>query len=107
MTTQFKYNLSEPNGFSVPTEEHRARFAHTDSALNQWLTERQELLILFNRLGGAKPFQENPLKMETLQGFCEILVDYLSRGHFQIFEKIAKTKEIYNPLDPELDKDLA
>lgn len=84
---------------------NRARWSRSDMLIEQWLMGRQELLVSFNRVAQCEPFQENPFKKETLLHFCQILIDYLSVGHFQILETLAKAKESCHS-SSELDKKL-
>lgn len=73
-------------------------WSKTDQIIETWLKERQQLLILFYRLLKVHPFDDEHLEndVETLQDFCQILIDYVSAGHFEIFEKIAEANEITN-----------
>lgn len=75
-----------------------AQWGKTDQTIENWLKERQELLILFYRLLKVHPFDEEHLEsdVEILQDFCQILIDYVSAGHFEIFEKIAEANEYTN-----------
>ena len=69
-----------------------------DKIIDNWLAERQELLILLYRLLKVYPFNEEDLEsdMEMLQRFNQILIDYVSAGHFEIFEKISEASEYTN-----------
>ncbi len=52
------------------------------------LSERQELLVLYNRLAELKPY-ENPARVQlALQRFCQLLVDYMALGHFEVYQCI-------------------
>ncbi len=74
------------------------QWGRVDKIIDNWLTERQELLILLYRLLKVHPFDDEHLEsdVEILQNFCQILIDYVSAGHFEIFEKIAKASEYTN-----------
>ena len=62
-----------------------------DQTINNWLLERHKVLIAYCELAGVTP---NELKEKALphdfyiKHFCQILMDYISAGHFDIFEKI-------------------
>lgn len=59
--------------------------------IQKWLKERQALLIALQDLCSFRPYQHNQqtVVMAThLQQFCQTLVDYLSRGHFEVFAKL-------------------
>nr|MCX3331009.1 Rsd/AlgQ family anti-sigma factor [Bacillus pacificus] len=56
----------------------------------QWLQARKQLLGAYCTLVGPKPNKEKhtPLNEKALDDFCQSLVDYLSAGHFSIYERI-------------------
>lgn len=62
----------------------------TDLLIEQWLMQRQTLLVLYNQICPSKASEPNPFRSKALQTFCQILMDYLSAGHFKIFEKLAE-----------------
>ena len=59
---------------------------NVDSLLRRWLTERQQLLSRFCSLSSAAketaPSTSTPPKIDR---FCELLVDYVSAGHFEVY----------------------
>lgn len=66
------------------------RVGGSNELIDQWLHERKELLVAYCTLVGLKPHKEKhtPLDEEALNNFCHRLVDYLSAGHFHIYDKI-------------------
>jgi len=50
------------------------------------LAERQEILVLFNRLAAMRPYQEAVRVQFLLQQFCQIVVDYMALGHFEVYQ---------------------
>lgn len=58
--------------------------------IEKLLAERQETLALFCRIAGLQPYSQNDTQdiADTLQRFCELLVDYSAFGHFEIYERI-------------------
>ena len=76
----------------------------TDTIIDNWLQERQELLIVYQQISQSKGYSSESFDKELLSIFCEILVDYVSAGHFEVFEKLAKASEICEKsgLDPKL-----
>jgi regulator of sigma D len=57
------------------------------------LTERQRMLVLFERLAGVEPYADEIPNDDLLQEFSQILVDYIASGHFGLYERIAEGKE--------------
>lgn len=61
--------------------------------LRSWLNLRQELIVQFNQLCHFRPFtqtQDLPPLEENLWAFCQILLDYVSIGQFDMFEKLIR-----------------
>lgn len=50
------------------------------------LAERQEMLVLFNRLAKLKPYTDALPVQPLLQRFCQVLMDYLALGHFEVYQ---------------------
>lgn len=52
--------------------------------IDRWLQERCELLRAFDALAQ----KSTALNGQGLQNFCQLLVDYVSAGHFEIYEQL-------------------
>ena len=52
------------------------------------LAERQEVLVLFNRLVQLKAFVAIATIQALLQCFCQALVDYVALGHFEVYQAL-------------------
>ncbi len=75
--------------------ERRQRVAHT---IEELLAERQQVFVNFCGLAGVSSFdkrrdEEHQVKPGELQSFCQILVDYIALGHFEIYQRIIEGKE--------------
>ena len=63
-------------------------------AIEAWLEERQELIVLYCACCGVhQQIQASPTKIQRLKTFCQIMVDYCSAGHFEIFPGLIKEAE--------------
>lgn len=60
-------------------------FLEVDQLLSKWLEERQELIARFQ---AANELDEDDTSAKPLGKFCEILVDYVSAGHFEVFQQL-------------------
>jgi len=74
-------------------EEARKRWGGQLEALDNWLDERQAVLVQYFQLAGLPPYEksENNGKLpsvDAVHSFCESLVDYISAGHFELYDKI-------------------
>ncbi|WP_409311454.1 sigma D regulator [Pectobacterium sp. B1J-3] len=61
-----------------------------NALIDQWLQARKQLLVTYYHLVGIKPNKDtlSRLDEEALDHFCQNLVDYLSAGHFHVYEKM-------------------
>ena len=66
------------------------RVGGSNELVDQWLHARKELLVSYCTLVGLKPNKEKhtPLNEKALDNFCHNLVDYLSAGHFHLYQRI-------------------
>lgn len=73
-----------------PTEQ----WGNVDKLITGWLKERQELILLYCKVDGLKEFtqQETPIHIRV-QALCEVLIDYVSAGHFEIYQHLMKEAE--------------
>ena len=68
--------------------------------VDRWLNIRKHLLVAYYNLVGLKPGKESFMRLneKALDDFCQRLVDYLSAGHFSIYERIIHKMEGESPL---------
>lgn len=58
--------------------------------IDRWLEERRQLLVQYCELSEVHDFDgANAEHGSKLQNFCELMVDYVSVGHFEVFEQLA------------------
>ncbi len=61
--------------------------SRTQTVIERWLAERNELLVLYCRLTGKRKDMILPDESQINQ-FCDILIDYVSAGHFEVYEQV-------------------
>lgn len=66
----------------------RERWGGVNDTIDRWLQERQDLLVLYCNLSAVKDNDISEETQETLRKFCQIVVDYVSAGHFEIYERL-------------------
>lgn len=68
------------------TNEHWGTF---DKIIDKWLNERQELILLFCAVDGLREFtpRSTPIAVKV-KAFCQVMIDYMSAGHFEIYEEL-------------------
>lgn len=65
-----------------------------DQAIQIWLKERQELIVLMCAINGLNEFTPRDVPTSTkIQAFCQVLMDYMSAGHFEIYDELLKEAE--------------
>ncbi len=78
---------------SSEAEAQRDRRSGTRSLIDNMLSERQRMLVLFERLAGVAPYADETPNDKLLREFSQILVDYIASGHFGLYERISEGKE--------------
>jgi regulator of sigma D len=65
--------------------------------VDRWLEERRELLVKYCDLSEIHDFDSaNRGHGDKLQSFCEVMVDYVSVGHFEVYEQLAKEAKAFS-----------
>jgi len=91
----------------------KERWGGVHSLIDRWLNERQEMLVQFCSIDGLDEFQNNNTPIaEKVESFCQILVDYVSAGHFEIYEQLINEAkefddggvELYQKLYPSINE---
>jgi regulator of sigma D len=81
-----------------------------NSVINKWLVERQELIRLYCSL--TEDAADRSIFLRRLETFCEVLVDYLFAGHFEVFTELEsearhfdeRSLQLVNALYPYLEQ---
>ncbi len=68
----------------------------TQQMIEKWLQERQEMLVLYCQLAGLEPFTPDKSINGLLKDFCQVLVDYIAFGHFEVYDRIGRGEERRN-----------
>lgn len=70
------------------------RRVHTSQMIKELLQERQQMWNLYCEVAELKPFDQHKEPLEKiLNRFCQILIDYISLGHFGIYRRIIEGTE--------------
>ncbi|MDM3870434.1 sigma D regulator [Porticoccus sp. W117] len=65
------------------------RWGGVSNIIDRWLQNRQELLVGYCELSNVPEFDSgNPEHGNQLQSLCENLVDYISAGHFEVYQQL-------------------
>lgn len=89
-------------------ESVKSKWGGKSHVIDKWLLERQALLVSYCRLAGINQQTECLPDADEISDFCSALLDYLSAGHFEIFELLVendeKGQQLKEDLYPQLTK---
>ena len=67
----------------------RDRWGGVSEIIDRWLQARQEMLVQYCNLSNIPAFDSNNHEHGSkLQSLCELLVDYISAGHFEVYQQL-------------------
>lgn len=79
------------------------RWEGVQRLVNAWLMERQELVVIYCSLSGVSNFSaDSDASIQKLKLFCQILLDYVSAGHFEVYDQLLQEAEDYEDGSAEL-----
>ena len=65
----------------------------TNKMISELVQERQQVWSLYCTAAGLEPFSNRESIEGKVKEFCQILIDYISLGHFGIYQRIADGQE--------------
>jgi len=81
------------NTMTTKVQERTERRVQTQEMVDKWMAERQEMLVAYCQLAGLEPFAPDKSGKLLLQDFCQVLMDYMAFGHFEVFDRISQGGE--------------
>ena len=83
------------------------RWNAVDELVERWLQERQSVIVQCCALSGVHELSQNddPSNLR-LQHFCQLLVDYMSAGHFEVYYEVIREAEAFQDGSAHLAKAL-
>ncbi len=73
-------------------KQTQEQWGGSSEVIDHWLETRQQLIVEYCKLAAlqpsAKPNVAELPTPEELQSFCQHLVDYISEGHFKIYDMV-------------------
>ena len=90
-------------------EKIQQSWCSNDRAIDKWLSDRKTVLVEYCKLAGLKPYrQEDQLPSATeVRAFCDILLDYTSAGHFEMYDKLitsdGRTCQLASQIYPQIN----
>ena len=88
------------------SEAPNERRARTRNEIKRLITERNSVLSQFYNLAKHADVSVNDINntIELLEEFCQILVDYMATGHFEIYRRIEEGNERRDEITKLADK---
>jgi regulator of sigma D len=81
------------------------RWGGVHKLIDGWLNERQNVIVLFFGINTLKPFSSQETQVAIkVQAFCQVLMDYCSAGHFEIYQQLLDEAKQYQDGGTELAK---
>ena len=74
-------------------ESAQERWGGVNLLIDRWLRERHELIQAYDALGGSP---QSLGERKAKQRFCQLLVDYVSAGHFEVYEQLSDEARAFN-----------
>lgn len=89
-------------------ESVKSRWGGKSQVVDRWLMDRQALLVSFCELAGINKQSESLPDADEIANFCSALLDYLSAGHFEVFDILVEDDDegldLKDKLYPKLTK---
>ncbi|MGL4614547.1 MAG: sigma D regulator [Shewanella sp.] len=82
-------------------EKAEQKWGGSNKLIDQWLDNRRNLLVHYCQIAGLPPYSkpenhksEKALpSFEQIKSFCDLLVDYVSEGHFEVYDQVVSACE--------------
>lgn len=69
----------------------KERWGGVNKMIDRWLEERQQLLVQYCAISGLEgASMSEDQRGDKLKELCQILVDYVSAGHFEVYDQLIK-----------------
>ncbi|PMR73138.1 sigma D regulator [Billgrantia endophytica] len=77
----------------------RERWGGVHQLIDRWLDERRELLVSFVELKEACDAELEAVSKMQIDRFSELLMDYISAGHFEIYPQLREEANAFEDHD--------
>lgn len=71
-------------------KDAKERWGGVSNIVDRWLQERQAMLVEYCALSPSDKTANEQEKGSRLRRLCQILVDYVSAGHFEIYDQLIR-----------------
>lgn len=78
---------------AVKDSSTNERRQQTYQLIAELKSERLEVWTLYCEIANLKPFTAHPDLKQKLNQFCQLVIDYISLGHFGVYERLMSGTE--------------
>ncbi|WP_339066963.1 sigma D regulator [Teredinibacter turnerae] len=75
------------------------RWGGVSEIIDKWLKNRQQLLVLYCNLSEIVDQHSSDDIGQALRGLCQVMVDYVSAGHFEVYDQLVQEGRAFNDKD--------
>ena len=79
-----------------------AQWQRIETLVKAWLDERQQLIVLLCSLQGVRGLGSQQPRHKQLQQFCQLLMDYISAGYFEVYRELVNEARHFQRENPAL-----
>ncbi|MDO3388682.1 sigma D regulator [Gilvimarinus sp. SDUM040013] len=79
-------------------QDAKQRWGGVSQIVDRWLAERQQMLVKYCALSDTKD-ADDTARGTKLRAMCEIMVDYVSAGHFEVYDQLLKEGQDFGDAD--------
>ncbi|MCG9698257.1 sigma D regulator [Shewanella sp. Isolate11] len=72
-------------------ERAEQKWRGSNTLIDQWLHNRRKLLVQYCQIAGLPPYEaldKSLPSFQSIKDFCDLLVDYVSEGHFEVYNRV-------------------
>ncbi|MET0379313.1 MAG: sigma D regulator, partial [Spongiibacteraceae bacterium] len=81
----------------------KVRWGAVNELIESWLEERQSLIVQYCAVSGIQTARRS-INPDRIQKFCQLLLDYVSAGHFEIYYELVREAEAFEDGSAEIAK---
>jgi len=72
------------------------RWGGVSNIIDKWLQDRRNLLVQYCDLVNQGGFDDCEQAVKEFRNFCQVLLDYVSAGHFEVYEQLFEEAAEFN-----------
>jgi len=75
---------------ATPHSATLAQWRRIEALVHAWLEQRRRLIVLLCSVQGLEGFQRPGSIQKQVRELCQLLMDYISAGHFEIYRELVR-----------------